>query len=145
MITGVDNVIFSDKDFNKFKIEFNKKITSFWKDFIVEDLSEDGQIDLFYAKDKEMYDRHDDVGFVINEKGESCFLVLHSKLSSVDLNIIVEEQITPALEFDVESYNSKLILSNLYMYTLVTPGLIDECEFSRKLYDALCSSLKIEG
>ena len=76
MITGIDYILYTDKDKDTF-IEKIKESITFWKNpYIVID-NEDETTDIFVSRDEEMFRLMDEKGFYIDElSGEGTFLLI---------------------------------------------------------------------
>lgn len=150
MITGSDYVIWST--ISPFVIEntFVEKIKSHWRDSIVEDFEriQDRELELFFAKDQAMYDRHDQKGFTPDRHGEGCFMMIGKIKADVDLPVFFPEHQYkhPTLGLmRTESYDSNLICDFLWQYTLVLPAPLEGhhySRFSRFIYESLVHTLK---
>ncbi len=144
MITGCDYDIFSDISPFEMKDFFINSIKKIWNSPYIEEWENQGDelLELFFAKDKFMYDRHDKFGFEPNEEGEACFLLIIKKITNADYRITVLEQPSRQdADILVGQYPARLMFDNVWTYTLVLPGVIEENDFSRLVYNTLSHAL----
>ena len=139
MITGVDHIIYSGISPFTVYSRWIKFLNLIWKSPIIDEFEiiEDQRLEIFFAKDQEMYDKHDEVGYCKNKDDESCILLISSKKKRVILEIDVKEEYFNGKRNDTEVYHTELLMNELWMYTLVLPDLASECTFSKKIYDGL--------
>lgn len=148
MITGHDNVIYTNMDFDVLIRKFEQRIKERWPRVLInQDDSEPFENELerherFYAKDQLMLNEHNEHGFNTNLKGQGCLYLIGVKEKCFDLNLTVEKEIKPTTGFvDRDPYQAKLILNQAWSYTLVTPDSIMEDVFSKDLYEQLIDCL----
>lgn len=113
MITGIDYILYTNKNRDAF-IEKVKESITFWEDpYIVID-NEDETTDIFVSRDEEMFHLMDEEGFYIDElSGEGPFLLIFNS-----------------------GYSSK---EN--RVTLVLPEETDKSKFSRQVFNSIKSIL----
>ena len=76
MITGIDYILYTDKDKDAF-IEKIKESITFWKNPYIAIDNEDETTDIFVSRDEEMFQLMDAKGFYIDElSGEGPFLLI---------------------------------------------------------------------
>ena len=108
MITGIDYILYTDKDKDAF-IEKIKESITFWKDpYIVID-NEDETTDIFVSRDEEMFQLMDEKGFCVDElSGEGPFLLIfNSGYSSKEnrVTLVLSEEIDES-KFSKQVFNS---------------------------------------
>lgn len=113
MITGIDYILYTDKDKDAF-IEKIKESITFWKSpYIVID-NEDETTDIFVSRDEEMFQLMDEKGFYVDKlSGEGPFLLIFNS-----------------------GYSSK---EN--RVTLVLPEETDKSKFSKLVFNSIKSIL----
>ena len=109
MITGIDYILYTDKDKDTF-IEKIKESVTFWKNpYIVID-NEDETTDIFVSRDEEMFHLMDEKGFYVDKlSGEGPFLLIfNSGYSSKEnrVTLVLSEEID-------ESKFSKLVFNTI--------------------------------
>lgn len=75
--------------------------------------------------------RNEDLGYELNEKGEGCFSIIGSRVGNLD-------EILASYDDDRKiSGEIRIIIQNVWMYTVVLPEVLEKSEFSLKVYNAL--------
>ena len=109
MITGIDYILYTDKDKDAF-IEKIKESITFWKNPYIAIDNEDETTDIFVSRDEEMFQLMDAKGFYIDElSGEGPFLLIfNSGYSSKEnrVTLVLSEEID-------ESKFSKLVFNTI--------------------------------
>ena len=154
-ITGNDYVIYSTQPTSVFDFKdcFHKHLKARCKHFIVDDepfyFAENGYqndecFELFYTKNEEMGDFQEKNGYSLDSNGEGCFMLMGIKLNMIDLNIFVPEQAHDPSRSDIltAEYNSKLLAKNLWEFTLVLPGTVENSLFCKFIMDSFLDSLR---
>lgn len=108
MITGIDYILYTDKDKDTF-IEKIKESVTFWKNpYIVID-NEDETTDIFVSRDEEMFHLMDEKGFYVDKlSGEGPFLLIfNSGYSSKEnrVTLVLPEE-TDKSKFSKQVFNS---------------------------------------
>jgi len=113
MITGIDYILYTNKNRDAF-IEKIKESITFWKNpYIVID-NEDETTDIFVSRDEEMFQLMDEKGFYVDELSEEGpFLLI---------------------------FNSGYLLKENRV-TLVLPEEIDKSKFSKQVFNSIKSIL----
>ena len=113
MITGIDYILYTNKNRDAFIGKIKESIT-FWKNpYIVID-DEDETTDIFVSRDEEMFQLMDERGFYVDElSGEGPFLLIFNSGYSLKENRV----------------------------TLVVPEEIDESNFSKLVFNSIKSIL----
>ncbi|HCP1534160.1 TPA: hypothetical protein OCX72_004549, partial [Escherichia coli] len=90
MITGVDYVFYSNKKPFDIEEDFVSLLKMKWRECIIDEFERtDSRLDLFFAKDKEMYSLFDEIGYSLNDHGEGCFMLVSSMLNRLESKIKV--------------------------------------------------------
>ena len=113
MITGIDYILYTDKDKDTFIEKIEESVT-FWEDpYIVID-DEDETTDIFVSRDEKMFQLMDEKGFYVEElSGEGPFLLIFNSGYSPKENRV----------------------------TLVLPEEIFESKFSKQVFNLIKSIL----
>ena len=108
MITGIDYILYTDKDKDAF-IEKIKESITFWKNPYIAIDNEDETTDIFVSRDEEMF-RLDEKGFYVEElSGEGPFLLIFNSGYSSK-----ENRVTLVLSEEIyESKFSKLVFNTI--------------------------------
>ncbi|GAA4843380.1 hypothetical protein [Algivirga pacifica] len=140
-MTGLDYILYRDYSIDRQKVleKFHKKLKSIWPSALKEEwedpTSSKDKVELFFSKDKDMYERHDEFGFYPDENGESCFLIVAVKKNNIDEKVIsTYEDGSLSGEIDIK-------LSKLQEWTIVLPERLTENNFSSKIYHLLLESI----
>lgn len=149
MITGYDNIIFSNKDPRHAMDKFTSSIKKRWPTFMDEEdwnsmlHNPNEKIDFFFCKDEKMSDFHDENGYSINASGEGCFYVIVIFIEQFNANVTIEKEIENSHgDFNRDPYDAIIAFNSIYEYTIVTPDDPSEDEFSSFLVSSLIESLK---
>ncbi|MGG9106624.1 hypothetical protein [Escherichia coli] len=143
MITGVDYVFYSNKKPFDIEEDFVSLLKMKWRECIIDEFERtDSRLDLFFAKDKEMYSLFDEIGYSLNDHGEGCFMLVSSMLNRLESKIKVLDVIYPENKRNIEQYDSIIMLRDIWEYTLVLPSEIAESDFSRDIYTYLENVLR---
>lgn len=144
MITGVDYVLYSNKSPVDIEMLFISAIKNKWRTLIINEFERnDLRLELFFAKDKEMYISFDDTGYSLNEHNEGCFMFVASILKKFDSEVKILNIFSPESKSNTAPYNSAIILNDIWEYTLVLPSEINESEFCRGIYSNLENLLRM--
>lgn len=151
MISGYDNVIFSNKTpaiaLNRFTEALKRRWTDFldddeWTQIINSDDSRDKEIDFFFCKNSKMDSLHEENGYHLNSDGEGCFYLIVRAVKKFAAETTIENELKNSSgDLDRETYSSIIILDNLHEYTIVTPGDPKSNEFSAFLISILTESI----
>lgn len=151
MISGYDNIIFSDTcpkvALYQFTDLIKKKWDSFleeeeWSDILLNCQNVQKPIEFFFCKDKRMMSFHDKRGYSIDKNGEGCFSLYINFAKRFNASISIEKEIENSIgDFNRDPYEAKIVLNGIYEYTLVTPENPNTDEFSRFLIESLIQSL----
>ena len=109
MITGIDYILYTNKNRDAF-IEKIKESITFWKNpYIVID-NEDETTDIFVSRDEEMFQLIDEKGFYVDElSGEGPFLLIFNSGY-----LLKENRVTLVLPEEIfESKFSKLVFNSI--------------------------------
>ena len=144
MITGVDYVIYSTNSIFDIIDSFCCCLKERWSSFVVEefDVEAEKRLELFFAKDKKMNRFHDKNGYALDTNGEGCFMLMGEAKDVLSIAITVKEQVHYKGFGATEAYDSKLIGSNIWEYTLVLPDIIEENSFCKYIMDSLVKSIE---
>lgn len=113
MITGIDYILYTNKNRDTF-IEKIKESITFWKNPHIVIDNEDETTDIFVSRDEEMFQLMDERGFYVDELlGEGPFLLIFNSEYSLKENRV----------------------------TLVLPEEIDESKFSKLVFNSIKSIL----
>ncbi|MCY4764354.1 hypothetical protein [Klebsiella aerogenes] len=143
MFSGVDYVFYSSK--NPFDIEkdFISLLTMVWPNPIIEAFERNNsRLELFFAKDEEMYSFFDVSCYDVNQSGEGCFMLISSLIERLDSEVIMLDISYPERKRNTEPYNSTFILHNIWEYTLILPAEFSESKFCSDVYSGLINILK---
>jgi len=92
----------------------------------------DNEENLFFYKDEEMLQHHQENGYNTDRNGAGCF--------SVEARKVKLDGIATLFEFeghsDFEPYDINLAFSQVYYYVLVLPDFIEASEFSNEIHTA---------
>lgn len=109
MITGIDYILYTDKDKDTF-IEKIKESITFWKNPYIAIDNEDETTDIFVSRDEKMFQLMDEKGFYIDELSEEgpFLLIFNSGYSPK------ENRVTLVLSEEIfESKFSKLVFNTI--------------------------------
>ncbi|ECC3256297.1 hypothetical protein ACLLH4_004685 [Salmonella enterica] len=143
MITGVDYVFYSNKKPFDIEADFITSLKMKWREFLIDEIERtDSRLELFFAKNKEMYSLFDEIGYSLNDHDEGCFMLVSSMLNHLESKIKILDIIYPESRRKTEPYDSIIMLRDIWEYTLVLPTEITESDFSRDIYTYLENVLR---
>lgn len=140
--TGTDYTYLTNIEPNKIESIFVKKVHGHWPSAIIETFDrEKDHLVLFFAKNAEMNQFHDENGYSLNMEGEGCFMLCARNFSAFQSDADIFNVSTPESMQNVDRYYSKLLFSSAWEYTLVLPDLIEESVFANKIHMFLMDSI----
>lgn len=143
MITGVDYVFYSSRKPFDIESHFISSLKMKWETPVIDEFERtDYRLELFFAKDKEMYSLFDENGYCLNKHSEGCFMLVSSMLKQLESKIKILDITYPESRRNTEPYSSTIMLRDIWEYTLVLPSEITEGDFSRDIYIYLENSLR---
>ncbi|MBO9202436.1 MULTISPECIES: hypothetical protein [Niastella] len=96
---------------------------------------------IFFYKDEQMLQYHDEKGYNTALNGEGCFGI-EAKKNTKLIGIATLFEFEGDSNFDPHDIN--LVLNHVNYYLLVIPDIIEEDEFSKKIHNAVRSILLSE-
>jgi hypothetical protein len=86
---------------------------------------------LFFYKNKEMYDYHLEHGYNTDMGDEGCFSI-EAKITKIDgIATLIKFKGCP----NFDPFDINLVFNNVFYYILVVPFLINNSPFSKNIYD----------
>jgi len=148
MITGLDYIYLSNVPPSIVIPRFKKKILRLWPMPIVEEFDRtNDKVELFFARDAQMNQQHEDLGYTLNIDGEGCFMLSARRIDFLQGDIHIINWKTPVKMANIEPYDAHLSLLNAWEYTLVLPGQVTESKFLTDLHlgfmSVLCPKSKL--
>lgn len=67
------------------------------------------------------------------------------RFASLESDASISNIIEPRDLANIDLYDTKLLLENLWEYTLVLPALLEESDFSRRVHNVLMFSVRSVG
>ena len=143
-ITGNDCVLYSNTSIFLIKDKFEMELKKKWgeNNIIIQEKNETDRTEFFYAKNDSMLKHHHNKGYAIDDNGESCILLIGNRFERLNADIIIPTQnnfYDPA--YITDAYTSRLMLIDVWEYTLVLPSLITTDLYSKCIYDILVNLL----
>lgn len=136
-ISGFDHMFIAQKSIFELKDCIIREVNKKWPECIVDIEEKDNNMMwLFFAKDKKMLE-DEETSYDLNEDGEGCFSIIANKLSGFNATVALQNS-QRIIDGEV-----KIILNNLWSYTLVLPEHIDYNWFTRSIYELLIEILAI--
>ncbi len=87
--------------------------------------------DLFFYRNKKMYDRHLKNGYNTDMNGEGCFSV-EAKRTKID-GVATLNKFAGVANFD--PFDINLVFNNVFYYTLIVPHPVEDSPFSKQIFD----------
>lgn len=142
-MVGNDYVFYSDIHLSSVFELFKTNLAKLWPSYIFDDLSDysNESYEFSFYRDKAMEYWSDEHAFLKDENGESFIMLMGSKLVNSKFNVIVKQEFIDKEDRDVESYSTRFILKDIYMYTLTIPESIEENSFSKRVYELFLESV----
>jgi len=98
----------------------------------------DGEEVVFFYKNEEMLEYHDENGYNLDIDGQGCFCI---EARNADLYCTASLH-----EFDDKSgpdpYPANLAFENVFHYLLVLPDFIEKSEFCKAIFDSFVKTIK---
>ena len=131
--TGIEYLLYSNKDNSSVMDEFKKRMCSIGYNLIEreEDKAQD-YLSYFFAKNKEMLDLHLEIGYNTNLNSEGC-VYLYSGVELLNNPFIVPE----TMNLKKRHFQYVWFPGRYYYYMITLPGDIEKDEFSRKIFNFL--------
>lgn len=154
MVTGYDNVIFSNAEPVRALRQFTRLLSTRWPHFLDETEWKNklnhftGKLDFFFCKDDEMLAYYEEHDYSINDQGEDCFSIYVNSIDYFGANIIVEKELKNSILenegslLNRDAYKANIVLNDIYEYTIVTPEDPKKNEFSNFLFSNLSNVLE---
>lgn len=144
MVTGNDYSIISNKEFREFFPAFIQDLKTHDPRLIVEEIEivEEEVYEYVLAKDQKTYDEYEENGYVANERGEGCFVILAKRINRLEYNIEVTTKTEDDVEEAIDPYSSVLILRDTWSYTLILPAVVEDSEYCQRIYDTAVRVLR---
>ena len=131
MVTGVDYILYSNMPREEQMERFLSAFKVQWPEAIADQEVDEEKPDLhlcFIAPNQKVYDAFDDQGYVVDEEGLSCFLILSDTITDME---------NYHLLFDKEGYvtaEAVVHFADGYRWTLVLPENLEEGNYSWRIY-----------
>lgn len=143
-ITGVDFILYSNRSIFEVQTKIIESFKNFWgKDLVIEESEriDNQRLELFFARNKQMNDEHSKIGFTLNDQGESCILLIVDFKKNANLGISVDRSYNSTINVGDEGNEGRLIVDELWSYTLVLPDNPDTDIFSKIIYQFVLNAL----
>lgn len=120
----------------------NKKISSVFEelkkyakstDYLCEHNTYDDEESLFFFKDEEMKQYHEEEGYNTDQKSQGCFCV-EAKMTKLD-GISTLFEFEGSSDFDPIDIN--LVFTKVYYYVLTVPHFLENDKFSKTIFDSM--------
>lgn len=135
MITGVDYVFYSNKSPWDLEKDFIFLLKNMWNELVVEEFERtDCRLEFFFAKDESMNYFFSQKGYMLDENGEGCFMLIASMIKRFKSEVEVLSIDFPEQRRNTDKYSSFLLFSNIWEYTLVLPSDVSSNKFSNKIF-----------
>ena len=146
MITGADYTYLVNIGPENVELKFLEKIEKYWPSPLVDIFDRRSDyIELFFSKDSEMNQFHEENGFSVNTNGEGCFMLYARRFPLLQCDVKISNISSPDEIKGIDPYDSKLFLMNVWEYTLVLPELVEESVFAKTIHDYLMNAFLEAG
>ncbi len=145
-ISGHDHILYSDQAFPKVEAKFERMLAALWGSLMTEaptdPVNPTQRFERFYSQSAAMTALHHQHGFNTQLEGQGCILLIGILCAPLDLEATIQKELLPPSQFRSPApYGARILLSQGWQYTLVTPGDIRLNPFSKTVHELLLAIL----
>jgi len=102
---------------------------------------DDGEEVIFFYKNEEMLEYHEENGYNLDINGQGCFCI---EARNVNLygTASISYEFNEKKKSNSDPHYANLIFENVCYYFMIIPEIIDESEFCKEIYDCFVKTIK---